>query len=1015
MKNKLLRKLGIMVRYALCGILLSVVFTTAVLAQTVISGKVSDEKDDALPGVSVVVKGTATGTSTDNSGNFSLRANPNDVLVFSFVGFLPKEVLVGTQTNITVKLAINAKALDELVVVGYGTQKRSDLTGSIASLKEESFNRGVINSPEQLLQGKMAGVNVTASSGAPGAAATLNIRGPGSVRSGSGPLFVVDGVALDNSNSTLGGADLGAGAQTPANPLNFLNPADIVSIDVLKDASATAIYGSRGSNGVVLITTKNGSGGAPQLNYSSNFSTGTVAKRIDVLTADEFKDFHTRNVPNSKYIGPDNTNWQDQIYRRAFTQTHNLSYGGDTKNGSFFASLSVMDQEGVIKNSSMERYTARMNVNQRFINDRLKLGINLTTSRTRNDNAPIGDNSGVGGDALANALFANPTYRPYNPDGSLYLFPEGINPLMMMDIFTDFGVVNRVLGNVTASFEIAKGLEYRLNVAVDNSQGSRVSQIKKHSVQRLPHAGGRFEDANTENGNFLTESLLNYRVSIGDHDLNLMGGYSFQRFNNMGRRWSINNFATDEIEAYRNPGIGTVLDLGQNRPFGFASVNELQSVFSRVNYSYKSRYFLTGTIRADGSSRFGANNRYGYFPSFSGAWQISNEDFLSGSNVISNLKLRAGWGQSGNQDIPNYITQPLLTVGTGGGAGYPIGGPTAPVTPGITFVRLQNPDIKWEISTQTNVGLDFGLLNGDLTGTIDVFQKISSDILWETATGVDPVAPSSSFWRNYPMEIENKGLELTLDYRKVIAQSLVLTVGGNISFLKNNVSNLPVSILRTGGISGPGLSGVQVNGFLNNYPVGTFWVHEWLGLDEAGRNRLRDVDGDGLITDADFVNGGAGLPTKTFGFFTNLEYKNFDLSLNFNGVSGNRIYWNDQNAYFSYARLVAGNNVDRRVLDTPNEAYTNTASPSTRFIHDGSFLRLNNATIGYNLRSANIDWLKNLRLTLTGQNLLLFTKYPGFDPEVDTPRASGGFVSTGIDGTRYPTARTYSLGLNVTF
>jgi TonB-dependent starch-binding outer membrane protein SusC len=1015
MKDRLLTKPGRMVGYVLCAIILQMTLSTSALAQGTISGKVTDEKNDALPGVSVLVKGTTTGTSTDTGGNFTLRAGPNDVLVFSFVGFLSKEVTVGNQSVLNVRLAVNAQSLDEVVVVGYGTQKRSDLTGSIASLKEEAFNRGVINSPEQLLQGKLAGVTVMASSGAPGAASNMTIRGPGTVRTGSGPLFVVDGVALDNASPTLGGADLGVGGQAPTNPLNFLNPADIVSIDVLKDASATAIYGSRGSNGVVIITTKNGAGETPQLNYSSTFSRATVARRLDVLSTQEFTDFHNQHVKQAKYIGNADTDWQDQIFREAFTHTHNLSYGGATKNGNFFASISAMDQKGVVKQSSMERYTARMNMNQRFINDRLNLGINLTTSRTRNDNPPIGDNAGVGGDALAGAMIANPTFPTHNPDGSLYLFPDGINPLMMMDIYTDFGVVNRVLGSVNASFEILKGLEYRINVALDNSQGSRISQIKKHAVQRLPHPGGRLQDGTSENGNFLTESILNYKFGVGDHDFNVMGGYSYQKFTNSFRFWTINNFATDEIDAYRNPGIGTVLDLGINRPGGGASVNELQSFFSRVNYNYLGKYFLTATVRADGSSRFGANNRYGIFPSFSAAWQLSNEGFLSGSSAISNLKLRAGWGRSGNQDIPNYITKQLLAIGTGAGAGYPIGGVGAPVTPGITFVRLPNPDIKWEVSSQTNLGIDFGLLGGALNGTVDVFQKVSSDILWETATGIDPVAPSASFWRNYPMEITNQGIELSLAYRNNIGRGLVLDVGGNVSFLSNNVTNLPVSILRTGGIGGPGLSGVQVNGFLNNYPVGTFWVHEWLGLDDAGRNIFRDLDGDGLITDADFVDGGSGLPTKTFGFYTNLEYKSFDLSFNFNGVSGNKIYWNDQNAYFSYPRLVAGNNVDRHVLDYPNESFVNTASPSTRFIHDGRFLRLNNATLGYNLSATNIDWLRGFRVSLTGQNLFTLTKYPGLDPEVNTPRSDGGFVSTGIDGTRYPTARVYSLGLNFTF
>nr|MBI1232369.1 SusC/RagA family TonB-linked outer membrane protein [Cytophagales bacterium] len=982
-----------------------------------VQGTVKDENGNPLPGATVTIEGTSRGTVTDIDGNYTLEVPEGAVLVVSFIGYKAIKVPVGNRTQIETSLALDESNLQEVVVVGYGIQKRSDLTGSIGSLKEDAFNKGVIVSPEQLLQGKIAGVNVTASSGAPGAASRMTIRGPGSVRSGSGPLFVVDGVALDNAPSTTGGADLGASSSAPANPLNFLNPADIESIDVLKDASATAIYGSRGANGVVLITTKKGDAAEPKLNYSSSFAFSQVTKTIDVLNADEFRSF-TSQFGDQKNIGTANTFWQDEIFRSAFTHDHNISYGGGTKNGNFYASISALDQEGVVRQSSMQRYTARMNMSQRFINDRLKFGINLTTSNTRNDSPPIGDNAGVGGDALSNALTANPTYPVRNANGSTYLFPEGINPVMMMEMYTDFSKVSRVLGNLDVSFEIFKGLEYKLNLAVDNSQGSRISQIGRHSVQRLPHPGGRLQDATSENGNFLTESFLNYRFTLDDgkHDFNILAGYSYQKFNNSFRFWSINNFATTEIEAYRNPGIGSDLSIGINRPGGGANINELQSFFSRLNYSYDEKYYLTATMRADGSSRFGADNRYGYFPSFSAAWQLSNESFLRNVSSLSNLRLRAGWGRTGNQDIPSYITQQLLTVNTGPGSGYALTpGANSPVSPGINFVRLQNPGIKWEVSSQTNIGFDFGFFGEELYGTVDVFRKVSSDILWETLTGVDPIVATSSFWSNYPMEIENTGLELALGYRKNIGTDFRLDVGGNISFLRNNVSDLPVSILRTGGISGPGLSGVQVNGFLNDFPVGTFWVHEWIGLNEAGNNQFRDVDGDGLITDADFVNGGSGLPRTLFGFYTNASYKRFDLTVNFNGVAGNQIYWNDENAYFNLPRLVAGNNVATSVLDFPEESRTNSASPSTRFIHDGDFLRLNNASIGYNVNTSSISWLQNLRFSVTGQNLLTITNYPGFDPEVDTPRSQGGFVSTGIDGTRYPTARALVLGVNVTF
>jgi iron complex outermembrane receptor protein len=442
-------------------------------------------------------------------------------------------------------------------------------------------------------------------------------------------------------------------------------------------------------------------------------------------------------------------------------------------------------------------------------------------------------------------------------------------------------------------------------------------------------------------------------------------------------------------------------------PSGFSEKNQLQSFFGRANYNFSGRYFLTGTLRADGSSRFGADNRYGLFPSLSGAWQISEESFAQGIDVLSGLKLRVGWGQAGNQDIPNGITQQRINVNLRNG--YPLNGGLA--VPGITFVRIQNEDIRWEVSTQTNVGLDFALFENALSGTVEVFRDRTSDVLIETTTGVDPIAATSSFWRNYDMEIINRGLEIDLNYQDQFRSGFRFDVGGNVAFIDNEIQNMPVEQILTGSISGRGLSGERVQAYRNGLPVGAFWVFDFQGLDENGENIFRDVDGDGTITNGDRVFAGSALPDFTYGITTSFAFRSWDLLLNFNGVYGNEIYWNDQNALFNMPQLYAGNNIARAGFN-PNESPTNAATASSRFIYDGSYFRLNNATLGYSFYFTDLP-VSTLRLSLTGRNLFTLTDYPGFDPEVETPRPSGGFRSLGIDSSRYPSSRSITFTVNL--
>jgi TonB-linked SusC/RagA family outer membrane protein len=967
-----------------------------------VSGTVTDEAKAPLPGVNIIEKGTVNGTVTDSEGKFKLTVGSTEsVLIISFVGTITQQITVGNRATIDVQLVTDAATLSEVVVVGYGTQEKRDVTGSVASVKSEDFNRGIINSPEQLLQGKVAGVNVTSASGEPGGLQAITIRGPGGVRTGSAPLFVVDGLPLDNS--TTGGA---------TNPLNFLNPQDIESIDVLKDASATAIYGSRGANGVILITTKKGKSGVATLNYSTSFGISKLARPIPVFSADEYR----LQVPAVGGVLEDSlasTNWQDEITRTALTQNHNITLGGGSENLSYFASLGLQDQEGIIKNNDLKRYTGRINISQKFLDDRLHVDLNLNASQTLNNRPPSEGNNGASISIIGSAISTNPTYPAYDANGNPYQYNSGVNPLRSLELTKDVTTTNRVMGNISPSFRIMKGLVYRLNFGIDNSNAV---QDLQSLPSLIPQQDGRLESIYTSNRNNLIENYLTYNYDNADHSFTILGGHSYQKIQYQRRSFSINKFPISEIEPIYNPGQGQDLSLANNRPGGEAFINELQSFFGRVTYAFKDRYLLTATIRADGSSKFGANNKYGTFPSFSLGWRISEEGFMQ-SLPISNLKLRLGWGLTGNQEIPPKITRALFTSQVTGGTSYPLD-PSGTYPAGTTYSRLANPDLKWEVSSQTNVGLDFGFLTGALTGSVDVFNKVSNDILLQVFPA-DPVQPANTTWTNVKdMTITNKGLELSLGYQSRGANGFSYNVGGNATFIRNIVENSPYSVIQSGAASGSGLTSATINGYINGEPIGTFFLKEHTGFDELGLSTFRDVDGDGLVTDKDRVALGSSLPTTMYNFYGSLAIKGFDLTFNFNGVAGNKVYDNTANSNFYKLKLSKGVNTTAEATAFPEESVSNAAPVSSRFLKDGAFLRLNNLTLGYTFSPAALglqNWVSSLRLSVTGQNLLLSTKYDGYDPEVNTDRTIDGISSYGIDYLSYPKARSVVFGLNVSF
>lgn len=970
-----------------------------VLSQTPksITGRVTDATTkEALVGCSVVLKGTQRGTNTDANGNFSINA-PDDksVLVFGFIGYEAQEVVVGNQTTFNISLRSSAAELSQVVVIGYGTTTKKDATGALKTIKATDFNRGIINSPEQLLQGRVAGVNVTSVSGEPGARQSINIRGPGGVRTGSTPLFVLDGLPLDNSGT--GGA---------TNPLAFLNPQDIEAIDVLKDASATAIYGARGANGVVLITTKKGKVGTGNLTFSANIGTSSIARPLALFSADEFRSKVTSigGVTDDQRA---NTDWQAEIMRQAVTQDHNLSFSGGAEKLTYYGSVGVQNQEGILKNSFLKRYTGRFNASQKLMDDRLTIDLNLTASQTVNNRPPIEN-------IIGSALSANPTFPARDANGLPARYQAFTNPLLALDLFKDLTTINRVVGSISPSFKILKNLTYKLNLGVDNSSSNRDVQTMPSAV---PQQDGRLDATYLTNRNVLIENYFTFTETFGSHSLTALAGHSYQKFMLAGRNWSINKFPISPIDPANNPGLGQELALATNRPGGFALENELQSFFSRINYSFKDRYLFTATVRADGSSKFGANNKYGVFPSFSAGWRLSEESFLQ-SGPFSDLKLRIGWGQTGNQEIPSKITQPLFTSSVSATTSYPLDASTN-YPAGTTYVRLANPDIQWEVSTQTDIGLDFGLFKGALTGTIDYFRKVSNNILLEVIPA-DPIQPASTYWTNVPdMTITNQGLELDLNYRHVAKNGLRFDVGGNITFIKNIVENSPYTVITSGSATGPGLTSATVNGYVNNQPIGTFFLRQYVGIDDKGVSKYADIDGDGIGgTDKDRIAAGSALPTRQFNLNGSIGYKGFDLTANFNGVSGNKLYDNTANAYFYKARLVKGLNGIPESIGEPNESINNAAPVSTRFLKDGAFFRLNNLTLGYNLDTKKIGinrWFTGVRVAVTGQNLWLITKYNGYDPEVNTDRTVNGISSYGIDYLSYPKARSFIFSLNLTF
>ncbi|WP_442846777.1 SusC/RagA family TonB-linked outer membrane protein [Leeuwenhoekiella sp. H156] len=963
-------------------------------AQQSISGTVTDNNGVLLPGATVKVQGTTRGVTTDFDGNFTIDAQEGEVLEISYVGFQTRTVTVGAQTQYSIQLEADTSELDEVVIIGYGTQKRSDLTGAVSSVTSEEFNQGVVSNPGNLLQGKVAGLNVTNASGEPGAGQDIVIRGVGTLRSGTSPLYVIDGFVLDNSSNGV-----------PTNPLNFINSQDIESINVLKDASASAIYGSRAANGVVVITTKKGKEGRTQMNFSASTAIATLANKINVFSADEFRRV-VQEIDGSLNDNGADTDWQDELTRTAISNDINFSMSGGTAKTSYFTSLGVNDQEGILNNSGLKRYSARANVSQNGLNDRLKVDINLSATRTEYNRPNINN-------AVSNMLSLNPTTPAYT-DGEPTVFGTGLNPLTFERIYGDYATNNRMIANISPSLEILEGLTYKLNLGVDYSKTDR-------DVQYIPYAEdpdfrlGSVNSTFTVNENQLVENTLNYTKEFGDHGLSLLAGHSYQKFFIHAKGYYIEDFPDNGIEPRYQLGEGK----GEQSQYSNATKNELQSFFGRINYDFADKYLVTATLRSDGSTKFGDNNRYAIFPSVALGWNIFKEEFMADSG-INNLKLRASWGKSGNQEIPSKQTRLSYGESFADDDIYPLNDGVVnrdDYNYGLVFARTANPDLRWEETAQTNIGLDFGFLDYALSGSVDYFAKETTDVLLYFSTQ-DPIDEVGFKWQNIPgMKIKNSGIEVALDYQSDRSRDFSFNIGGNFSYIKNKIEDSPFTIVTTGTASGSGQTGATINGYINGEPIGNFYMREFLGIDEDGFNIFRDVNGDGQIDDSDRVSAGSSIPDLIYAFYFKFNYKNFDLALNFNGVSGNEVYNHTRMNLFNKTQISNSLNTTDQAIEFPNEDPNNSNTVSTRYLEDGSFLRLNNATLAYNLQPEVLgleNWFQNLRLSVTGQNLFVLTDYTGFDPEINTGSSSDA-KSFGIDYFTYPRARTVVFGLNVSF
>ncbi|WP_137403425.1 SusC/RagA family TonB-linked outer membrane protein [Echinicola rosea] len=1002
--------------------------------QSQISGLVVDRQGESLPGVNILIKGTTNGTVTDLEGKFSISASSQQTLVFSYLGFTSKEVLVGNQEFLNVTLEEDLSDLDEIVVVGYGTVKKSDLTGSVASVKPDELNLGSLQNIDQMMTGRMPGVQINQNSAEPGGSVNVRIRGVGSINAGNEPLYVIDGMPIDNSPSISGSGSGISDNRNPKNPLNLINPNDIASIEVLKDASATAIYGSRGANGVIMITTKRGSESGTRITYDFSGSIQHMANKVDLLSSREFaqvvndieEDSGQSPLYNMDEVA-EQTDWLDEITRTGYIQNHNLSVSGGNDKNSFYSSVSYYDQDGIVISSGMERLSARVNAEFKP-SDKFKYGINLTNSYVKNDNVPFGTGFNASAGVVNSAMEIDPTVDKFNPDGSPYqdFSIDMDNPLIIADVFT-VDENTRLLGSVFGEYSIIPDLNVKLTVGFDKLDARKDTYVQSTTKTGIANGSGIGTIITGEKSNRMVEATVNYNKSWSSHQVNFLAGYTFQDFMNKGFSGSIDGFPSDALLT-NNFGLG---DTERDDLNSYKNSSKLISYLSRINYIYNGKYYFTFSMRADGSSKFGENNKYGYFPSMALSWKLSEEPFLRNSEVISSLKLRTSWGQTGNQSIGNF--QSLSTLGAGGLALI-----NGLQQQGITATRIPNPNLKWETTTQTDVGIDLELWHGRVNLVADYFIRKTDDLLLNL-----PLPKSSGF--NSILDnvgaVENKGVELGIETFNIDRQKFTWTTSFNFTSVKNEVTDLASSeqILQ-GGL--PFTSDITI--VTEGQPLNSYYGHVVEGIWQEGEDiansaqpnaqpgypKFRDISGpegvpDGTITDADKTVIGSPFPDFSLGFRNTFRYDRLSLDVFFAGDFGQQLL--NQNLLSSLYPIEVRRNrmavplLNRWTPENPSTVWPSGVNPTSYggstvnslSVEDATFVRLRNLRLSYDFNVSNHAFIRGANIYLQGSNLLLITDYMGFDPEVNS--LNNGANSARADYNSYPNARTYSLGFRLTF
>ncbi len=998
-------------------VLLMLLSLMAWAQERTVSGKVTSADDGAsVPGVNVLEKGTSNGTTTDMDGNFRLSvSSESSILVFSFVGFTTQEVAVGNQTTMNISLLSDITTLSEVVITGYGQQEKRDVTGVVTEVKETTFNKGAIVSPDQLIAGKIAGVQITPNSGEPGTGGQVRIRGGTSINASNDPLYVVDGIPLDI-----------AGVPGGRNPLNFINPNDIESFVVLKDASAAAIYGSRSANGVIMITTKKGKTGESKVTYDGFYSVGEITKKLSVLDGPQFREvvdlyypaetskLYDYNLVETATLKKTNTDWQDQMLRSAKGQSHNVSFSGGSESTLVRASLGYQDQEGILTRSNTRRVSFNLNLNQRLIDEKLKIEAHIKGSETKDIYNEGGTMYGLYSMAPSQPVYDTaslPLYGGFWEWANVQLGTK--NPIANNTMTKNQGVVYRGIGNIRFDYkldDLVPGLRADLNLGMDVTAGLRnyfaPTNLRAQAVESFP---GTAQAENTNRMNTLLEFVVNYMKDIASTDskVDITAGYSWQNFDRATNRYAGNGL-TDNSFGYANPGIAT-----QRIIYADYRENRLISFFGRINYSMKDRYLLTVNLRNDGSTRFGPDVRWGFFPSAAFGWRLYDEDFFAGmQDVFSDMKLRIGYGINGNQEIEDYGYLPVFSP-TNGFAEYPIGSPIRP--------NAVDPDLKWEETASLNIGLDFGLLKGRLTGSIDYYNKDTKDLLFVknvpagTLTG-DQVLTNIG-------KVNNSGFELTLNVAALNTTDLRWDIGFNFAMNRSEVVSLD-------GVDDPDFQGYPegpISGGLGNsvqiykvgYPVRTFRLYQHInganglplpdGVDwnndgvADNADMYMDVNNDGIVNDQDRQPNALAYPQPKayFGLTSTLNYKSFDFSFTVRGNLGGQVYNNvlSSNGYLNRLFELVPNNVPTAALEANFRAPQYT---SNYYLEDATFVRFDNITLGYTINKITAA---KIRVYATIQNAFVWTKYTGLDPE----------VVNGIDNNLYPRSRNFVFGLSVGF